>query len=206
MEKDRLLLCTVLLIFSVPGIFTNTDLGGKAFVFSKLSANSHVLLKPNLDQSLRQLTLCLRFFTDLTRSFSLFSAASRYQDNEILLWRNPHGFEVCVGGECAVFIMPNPSDRSAIRWRLPRKGSARGSGVKTDLMVMLGLEQDSYGGCFDVKQSFVGEIAEVSLWDKVLTAKGVNKTQLPGASKPLLDWTSLKFQIQGDIVIIMKKL
>ncbi|KAG8146153.1 hypothetical protein E2320_012537 [Naja naja] len=190
MEKDRLLLCTVLLIFSVPGIFTNTgkssfhDLGGKAFVFSKLSANSHVLLKPNLDQSLRQLTLCLRFFTDLTRSFSLFSAASRYQDNEILLWRNPHGFEVCVGdGQ-----------------RLPRKGSARGSGVKTDLMVMLGLEQDSYGGCFDVKQSFVGEIAEVSLWDKVLTAKGVNKTQLPGASKPLLDWTSLKFQIQGDIV------
>ncbi|ETE56666.1 C-reactive protein, partial [Ophiophagus hannah] len=196
-------------------------LDGKAFVFSKLSANSYVLLKPNLDQGLRQLTLCLRFFTDLTHSVSLFSAASQDHDNEILLWRNPHGFEMCVGGECAVFMMPNPSDRSAIRWvsvcttwdsatgivqlwldgqRLPRKGASRGYEVKKDLMVMLGQEQDSYGGCFEVQQSFVGEIADVYLWDKVLTAKALNKTQLPVASNPLLDWTSLKFEIQGDIL------
>lgn len=116
MEKDPLLLCTVLVIFSVPGILTNTGLDGKDFVFSKLSAKSYVLLKPNLDQDLRQLTLCLHFFTDLTRSFSLFSAASRDHNNEILLFQNPNGFDVCVGGECAVFMMPNPSDRSTIRW------------------------------------------------------------------------------------------
>ncbi|KAG8146109.1 hypothetical protein E2320_012504 [Naja naja] len=191
MQKDRLLPCTVLGIFSVPGILTNTGkssfhgVDGKAFVFCKLSANSYVLRKPNVDQGLRRLTLRLRFFTDLTRSFSLFSAASRDHDNEVLLLRNPKGFEMRVGGECAPFMMPNPSGRSAIRW----------VAVCTTWDSTTGM--DSYGGCFDVKQSFVGEIAEVSLWDKVLTAKGVNKTQLPGASKPLLDWTSLKFQIQG---------
>uniref|UniRef100_A0A8C6Y9E3 Pentraxin (PTX) domain-containing protein n=1 Tax=Naja naja TaxID=35670 RepID=A0A8C6Y9E3_NAJNA len=171
-------------------LFKSVD--GKAFVFCKLSANSYVLRKPNVDQGLRRLTLRLRFFTDLTRSFSLFSAASRDHDNEVLLLRNPKGFEMRVGGECAPFMMPNPSGRSAIRWVAVLVAKER---------VSQGLwGQDRSDGCFDVKQSFVGEIAEVSLWDKVLTAKGVNKTQLPGASKPLLDWTSLKFQIQGDIV------
>ncbi|ETE60430.1 Mucosal pentraxin, partial [Ophiophagus hannah] len=89
-------------------------LDGKAFVFSKLSANSYVLRKPNLDQGLRRLTL--RFFTDLTHSFSLFSAASQDHDSEVLLFQNPNGFEMRVGGECAAFRMPNPSDRSPIRW------------------------------------------------------------------------------------------
>ncbi|XP_058016190.1 mucosal pentraxin-like [Ahaetulla prasina] len=226
MEKDRLLLCTVLVIFSIPGIWTNTDeasfhdLEGKAFVFPKPSADSYVLLKPKLDQNLRQLTLCLRFFTDLTRGFSLFSAASRDHDNEILLFRNPHDFEMWVGGEYVSFslsplleIFHLRSELVCTTWdsatgiiqlwldgqRLPRRGAMKGYEVKTDLVVMLGQDQDSYGGKLDVKQSFVGEISEVYLWDKVLPAEELTDFQTPITPNPKVNWTLLKFEIRGYV-------
>ncbi|XP_032080214.1 LOW QUALITY PROTEIN: mucosal pentraxin-like [Thamnophis elegans] len=204
MKGHRLLHTVLLVIFCISGTLTNTGLDGKALVFPKLSANSYVLLKPNLDQHLRQLTLCLCFFTDLTRSFSLFSAASRDHDNEVLLFRNPHGFEMCNDHWESVCTTRDSATGVIQLWvdeqRLPRKGAARSYEVKPDLMVRLGQEEDSYGACFDVEQSFVGEIAEVYLWEKVWTAKELNETQLPVASNPLLDWTSLKFETQGGIL------
>ncbi|XP_039222146.1 mucosal pentraxin-like [Crotalus tigris] len=222
MEKKHPWVCTVfLVVFCIPGILTNTNLEGKGFVFPKPSADSYVLLKPNLDQDLRELTLCLRFFTDLTRSFSLFSAASREHDNEILLFQKPQSFDVCVGVECANFPFPRFLERSPFQWesvcatwdsatgivqlwldgkRLPRKGIAKGYEVKADLMVMLGQDQDSYGGKLDVAQSFVGEMAEVYLWDKVLPLQEFDNFQTPVTPNPLVDWTSLNFEIRGYVL------
>ncbi|KAK9391207.1 mucosal pentraxin-like [Crotalus adamanteus] len=222
MEKKPPWLCTVLLvIFCIPGILTEKILEGKAFVFPKTSVDSYVLLKPDLQQGLRHFTLSLEFFTDLTRSHVLFSAASQDHDNEILLIRHLEEYHACVGGECAVFTVPRLAARSTFRWesvcttwdsttgiiqlwldgqRLPRKGVAKGYEVKTDLVVMLGQEQDSYGGSFDGDESFVGEIAEVYLWDNVLPAEQIRNMQKHTTPAPLVAWTSLKFEIQGYVL------
>ncbi|XP_026572125.1 mucosal pentraxin-like [Pseudonaja textilis] len=223
MEKKPPWFFTALLVtFCISGILTEKILQGKVFVFPKASTNSYVLLKPNLQQGLRHFTLSLEFFTDLTRSFVLFSAASQDHDNEILLIRHPEEYHTCVGGECAVFTMPKLTARSTVSWesicmtwdsatgilqlwlngqRLPRKGVAKGYEVKVDLVVMLGQEQDSYGGTFDADQCFVGEIAEVYLWDNVLPAEQIRNIQQHTTPAPLVAWTSLKFEIQGYVLM-----
>ncbi|XP_034280231.1 mucosal pentraxin-like [Pantherophis guttatus] len=222
MEKKSLCLCTVLLVtFCIPGILTEKILEGKAFVFPKSSTDSYVILRPDLQQGLRHFTLSLEFFTDLTRSYVLFSAASQDHDNEILLMRHLEEYHTCVGGECAVFIVPRLTARSTFHWesicttwdsasgivqlwlngqRLPRKGAAKGYQVKTDLVMMLGQEQDSYGGSFNSDESFVGEIAEVYLWDNVLPAEQIRNMQKHTTPAPLVAWTSMKFEIQGYVL------
>uniref|UniRef100_A0A8C5S2K6 Pentraxin family member n=1 Tax=Laticauda laticaudata TaxID=8630 RepID=A0A8C5S2K6_LATLA len=168
-----------------------------------------------------KLTVCLRFFTDLTRSFSLFSAASQDHDNEILLSQNPNSFKRCVGGDCAVFPLPIFLERSPFHWEsvcttwdsasgmvhlwldgeaLAEERGNEGYEVKADLVVMLGQDQDSDGGILNVKQSLVGEIAEVYFWDKVLPSVELNNFQAPMTPRPLLDWTSLKFEIRGYVL------
>lgn len=190
-------------------------------MFPKTSTDSYVLLKPDVQQGLRQFTLSLEFFTDLTRSYVLFSAASRDHDNEILLMRHLDEYHTCVGGECTIFTVPRLTARSTFRWesvcttwdsttgivqlwldgqRLPRRGVAKGYEVKTDLVVMLGQEQDSYGGNFDGGQSFVGEIAKVYLWDNVLPAEQICNIQQHTTPAPLVAWTSLKFEIRGYVL------
>lgn len=47
----------------------------------------------------------------------------------------------------------------------PRKGLQKGYEVGNEAVVMLGQEQDAYGGGFDVYNSFTGEMADVHLWD-----------------------------------------
>lgn len=47
----------------------------------------------------------------------------------------------------------------------------KGYSLRTEAKIILGQEQESFGGYFDAKQSFVGEIWEVSLWDHILPLK-----------------------------------
>ncbi|XP_070622376.1 mucosal pentraxin-like [Erythrolamprus reginae] len=220
-KKPPWLRMVLLLTFCIPGILTEKILEGKVFVFPKTSTDSYVLLRPDLQQGLRRFTLSLEYFTDLTRSFALFSAASQEHDNEILLMRRPEEYHACVGGECAVFLVPKLTPRSSFHWetvcttwdsatgivqlwldgqRLPRKAAAKGYEVKTDLMVMLGQEQDSYGGGFDSDESFVGEIAEVYLWDDVLPAEVIRNMQKHTTAALLMGWTSLKFEVKGYVL------
>ncbi|KAM6435407.1 serum amyloid P-component-like [Liasis olivaceus] len=223
MEKESPLLRTVLLmIFWIPGILTGTVLEEKVFVFPKASVDSYVLLKPNLQQGFQRFTISLQFYTDLTRTFVLFSAASPQHDNEILIIRHPHEYHTCVGGECIIFQVPSLASRTTVRWesvcmtwdsatgiiqlwldgrRLPRKGVTKGYQVKRDMVVILGQEQDSYGGSFEVGQSFVGEMAEVYLWDTVLSAAQISGIQSRMTSTPLVDWRSLNFEIKGYVLI-----
>lgn len=72
-----------------------TDLHKKAFVFPKETENSYVSLKTQLETPLKAFTVCLYFYTELarTRSYSIFSYATRQQPNEILIfWSKGRGY------------------------------------------------------------------------------------------------------------------
>ncbi|KAJ6657055.1 hypothetical protein lerEdw1_003056 [Lerista edwardsae] len=211
-----------LLIIGLSGVLTQTSLEKKVFVFPKISEDAHVLLKTSPEQPLRQFTVCLRFYTDLTRPFSLFSAASQKRDNEILLFKTrPTLYEVSVGNEDATFVVPHDPEKATywesvcMTWAsetgvvqlwldgqpLPRKGLARGYDIPAELVMLLGQEQDSFAGSFDADQSFAGEMAELYLWDSVLPPNQLVRLQKDGAPKPLVDWTALDFELKGYVLV-----
>uniref|UniRef100_A0A6J0SCG5 Pentraxin family member n=1 Tax=Pogona vitticeps TaxID=103695 RepID=A0A6J0SCG5_9SAUR len=212
-----------LILASLAGALAETGLDEKVFVFPRPSDTDYVLLKPSLEAPLQHFTVCLSFFTDLERSFSLFSAASPQHDNEILVYFiAPNKYEVCVGGSCIAFRVPKITEETSSRWEtacatwesttgivqlwingqpLPRKGVARGHSIPANLVVMIGQEQDSFGGSLDAGQSFVGEIAEVYMWDTVVPPEQLRRIRRDTMPKPLVDWTALKYEIKGYVVI-----
>nr|XP_056709462.1 serum amyloid P-component-like [Euleptes europaea] len=210
------------IFLGLSGALAQTSLDEKVFVFPKPSTNSYVKLMPRLLEPLQQFTMCLRFYTDLTREFSLISCASRNKDNEILLIKySPTVYHAFVGGTSLAYTVPGSTYRGSqwenvcMAWNsttgiiqlwvnglaLPRKGLSKGYAVETDLFIMLGQEQDSYGGSLDEKQSFVGEMAGVYMWDTVLPSEQLRRMGWEKVPTPLVDWTALNFEIKGYVVL-----
>ncbi|XP_039368859.1 serum amyloid P-component [Mauremys reevesii] len=220
MEKVQLWL---LILAGLSGAVTQSDLYGQVFVFPKESADAHVILNMNNSGPLQTFTVCLRYFTDLTRSYSLFSYATRARDNEILLFKEKPGELILhVGGDLVTFKVPEGRDTSTgwvhvcASWEsatgiaelwvngspLPRKGLKKGYSVSNQGVIILGQEQDSFGGGFDAKQSFVGEIADVYMWDRATPTAAMqaanDNSQLPTS---IVGWGSLQYQIKGYVVL-----
>lgn len=68
-------------------------------------------------------------------------------------------------------------------------------------------EQDSHGGGFDLKQSFVGMMSDVHLWDHILSSCEIQNyvDELNFTPGNVLNWSALEFEII-DRVLIENKL
>ncbi|XP_062376365.1 C-reactive protein-like [Sardina pilchardus] len=197
------------------------DLSGKMFTFPVESNVTRARLLPS-GNNFTSATVCLRFFTDLTRSYSLFSTASTIQNNDFLIFKpaSKGSFHVLTRGQSSNFYdLPDErntwnsicstwdSNSGLVQVSLNGNPSTRKIGFKGnldgELSIVLGQEQDSVDGGFDAKQSFVGMITDVHMWDYVLSdseiqqfAKDLNFT--PGN---VINWRALDFTIVGDVVI-----
>ncbi|XP_053867412.1 serum amyloid P-component-like [Malaclemys terrapin pileata] len=213
----------LLVLAGFSGAVAQTDLHGKVFVFPKASATAHVLLKPRLEQPLRNVSVCLRFGGDLTRAYSLFSYATKAMDNDFLLFKpKPGELRLYVGGELVTFKVPERTDTSTgwvhvcASWEsatgiaelwvngspLPRKGLKKGYSVSNQGVLVLGQEQDTPGGGFDINQSFVGEITDVYMWDALLSPDEVSLAMSNGVlSHLILDWRTLSYETKDYVVI-----
>uniref|UniRef100_A0A8C3X2G5 Pentraxin family member n=1 Tax=Catagonus wagneri TaxID=51154 RepID=A0A8C3X2G5_9CETA len=194
----------------------STGLRGKVFIFPEESNAYHVSLIPRVDKSLKNFTLCLKAFTDLTRPYSLFSYNTRSTDNELLLFVNKEGEYVLYVGNKGVTFKAPPSRYAPVHlcatWEsasgiaalwvngqpVGRKGLRRGYTVKKGASIILGQEQDSFGGGFDAKQSFVGEIWDVSLWDRVLRQQNMCTSCHRGN---ILNWQALTYKDRGYVLV-----
>ncbi|XP_035751738.1 serum amyloid P-component [Egretta garzetta] len=196
------------------------DLYRKVFVFRKDPSDAYVVLRAKLEQPLQNFTVCLRSYTDLTRPHSLFSYATKAQDNEILLFKpKPSEYRLYVGGKFVTFRVPEGHgdwEHVCASWESatgiaefwlngkpwPRKGLQRGYTVGVEAAILLGQEQDAFGGGFDVYNSFSGELAEVYLWDVGLSPDKMRAAYqslyLPPA---VLAWKSLVYEVKGDVVV-----
>ncbi|XP_037669396.1 C-reactive protein-like [Choloepus didactylus] len=215
---EKLLLCFLLSI----GLFSasEADLNGQAFVFPTQSAVSFVSLTAQLKRPLRAFTVCLYAYSDLTRAYSLFSYATRTVDNEILLYKEKTGeYSLTVGGAGVNFrppVRPPAPLHFCMTWEsasgitelwvdgkpMVRKSLKKGYSLGTDASIILGQEQDSFGGKFDEEQSFVGDIGDVNMWDFVLSPDEINFVYAGGTFSPnVLDWQTLKYEVFGEVFI-----
>ncbi|XP_067399088.1 mucosal pentraxin-like [Emydura macquarii macquarii] len=220
MEKLQLWL---LFLAGLSGAVAQKDLQGQVFIFPKESRDAHVILNMNNNDPLNNFTVCLKYFTDLTRPYSLFSYATRARDNEILLFKSKPGeLSLSVGGEEVTFkFLENTATNTGwehicaswesatgiaelwVNWiSLPRKGLKKGYSVSAQGMIVLGQEQDSFGGRFDAKQSFVGEMTGVYMWDRAPQTADMRVANTGSQLLPtVLDWGSLQYQIKGYVVL-----
>ncbi|XP_040197931.1 C-reactive protein-like [Rana temporaria] len=196
-----------------------SGLEGKVFVFPKETNTSHVILRPTITQPLSKVSVCLRSYTDLSRHYTTFSLATPEKDNAFLFYlQPPNTFSMSVNQEDTYF----KTDSETLGWRhtcviwdsdtgvvqlwvngkpYPRKVSMKGSSIAAKTSIVLGQDQDSFGGKFESKQSLVGEISDVHMWDYVLTPEDVQKAYYCDFHGNVINWKSLVYEIKGDVLI-----
>ncbi|XP_003795254.1 C-reactive protein [Otolemur garnettii] len=216
---EKLSWCFLVLI-SISDAFSQTDMHMKAFVFPKESDDSYVALKAQPKGPLKAFTVCLYFYTELatTRDYSIFSYATKREANEILIyWSKERGYVFGVGGPEVLFkvaeVKAAPVHLCA-SWEstsgiaefwvdgkpMVRKSLNKGYSVGTDASIILGQEQDSFGGNFDAKQSLVGDIGDVNMWDFVLSPDEINTIFSGGTFSPnVLNWRGLTYEAYGEV-------
>ena len=75
----------------------------------------------------------------------------------------------------------------------------RGGGI-----LVLGQEQDSFGGSFDAKQSFIGEMTGVNIWDHVIKEQDImrmSKSCLSGVGNAF-QWSNFKLHLKGSVQMV----
>ncbi|XP_058016842.1 C-reactive protein-like [Ahaetulla prasina] len=219
--KMVLLPSLLLVLICLSGSFGQTNLWNKVFVFPRTSSTAAVVLHVSNQEPLTKLTVCLGYYTLLSRSYSLFSYATRSSDNDFLIIKfRPNEYSIYVGGSWVNFKVPEkekPSwDHICVSWDssnglvqlwlngepFPRQGLKKGYSISPEASIVLGQEQDKFGGSFNVNQSFVGEISDVNLWSRVLSPAEVrlakSNIQLVGH---LINWNSLSYTIKNNVFV-----
>ncbi|XP_040203117.1 C-reactive protein-like [Rana temporaria] len=209
----------VVLLLVVPVSLAQEDLEGKVFVFPKETNTDHVILRPTITRPLSKVSVCLRSYTDLSRHYTTFSLATPGKDNAFLFFLEPpNTFSMFINQEETNFKMyPETLDwrHTCVIWDsdtgvvqlwvngklYPRRGSMKGSSIAAETSIVLGQDQDSIGGGFDSKQSMVGEIGDVHMWDYILTSEDVQKAFYGDFHGNVINWKSLVYEIKGGVLI-----
>uniref|UniRef100_A0ABM5F4V8 Pentraxin family member n=1 Tax=Pogona vitticeps TaxID=103695 RepID=A0ABM5F4V8_9SAUR len=213
----------LLILAGLLGSSANKDLQNKVFVFPTASNSAAVFLKAPLQQPLTGFTVCLRSYTLLTRGYGLFSYATRRSHNELLLYKlSPNQYSLYVGAYSVTFNLPEKQgsksnwEHICVSWDsatglvelwvddrlLPRVGLKKGYSINPEASIVLGQDQDSFGGGFATKESFVGEMKDVYMWDRVLTADEVNLVwNGHNVNSSLINWRSLNYETRGYVVL-----
>lgn len=195
------------------------DLSGKMLTFAKETKSAQVTVStPNLQ--LGALTVCLRFFTDLTRDYGLFSAATTKGSNILNFVVNSpsrNDFQLAVGGDYIYFhdqnVELNAWQSVCGTWKahtglaqfwLNGKPSIRRSTTTSNLngafTITLGQEPSSW---YNRKKSFVGMMSDLHMWDYVLSPLQI-QTYSENGTVPegnVLNWASLDSKITGEVFI-----
>ncbi|XP_041843464.1 C-reactive protein-like [Melanotaenia boesemani] len=216
-----LLLVTLTSCAAIPQNLVN-----KMFTFPQESATAHVRLTTSR-QDLRAVTVCLRTFSDIKRDQAFFSLATPSKTNDFLIfklgvadkfnlhvrdkyaaveghdWKLNTWHSVCVTWDAAsglvqLWLDGKPSSRKFV---------SSGSNINGPFIIVLGQDQDTFGGGFDTKQSFVGMMTDVHMWDYTLSPCEIQRHAdgLIFNSGNVLKWESLEFQANGKVLIEEKQ-
>ncbi|KAM9352901.1 uncharacterized protein ABDE67_005290 [Symphorus nematophorus] len=203
------------------------DLSGKMFTFPQQTKTAHVKLITTRED-FSAVTVCLRSFTDLDRDHGIFSLATPSADNDFLIFWHAlrdemkvfiKNIDVLFGG---VDYKLNTWHSICSTWDsesgqvqlwfdgqpLMRKFVTSGSNIRGPTIIILGQEQDSHGGGFVQKQSFIGMMSDVHMWDYVLSHCEINNymDDLKFTPGTVLNWGALEFQIVDRVLIEDKQI
>nr|XP_060614145.1 C-reactive protein-like isoform X1 [Anolis sagrei ordinatus] len=213
----------LLLLISFSGVLSETNLQQKVFVFPEESDSAMVVVQASILEPLTSFTVCLRYYSLLTREYSLFSYATKEQFNQILVLKpSPNQYRIYLGTVFVTFILPEKKDSKpgwehiCVSWEsatglvelwldgepLPRMGLLKSQCINPEANIVLGQDQDSFGGGFDASQSFVGEMKDVYMWKRVLNADEVGLVLSDYVlSDYLINWRALNYEIKGYVVL-----
>ncbi|KAM4735249.1 C-reactive protein-like [Anableps anableps] len=160
---------------------TPQDLSGKMFTFPQETNTASVKLDIST-QNLNAATVCLR--DQNARFFGL--------EYKLSVWHSVCSTWDAESGLGQLWFDGKPSVRKFIS----------GSPISQPIVV-LGQEQDSYGGGFDIKQSFVGMTSDVHMWDYVRSPCEIQRyvDNLNFSPGNVLNWMALTFDITGRVLI-----
>ncbi|XP_059391383.1 C-reactive protein-like [Carassius carassius] len=212
-------------LFCLTPVATEVGLGGKVFLFPTETNNSFVKLTPEKPLSLSAFTLCMRVSTELPSQREIILFAYRTQSyDELNVWREKDGrFSFYLSGNGVFFYLPPLSTfrtHVCVTWESVTGLSAfwvdgrrssyqlykKGHSVRPGGTVLLGQDPDNYLGGFDKNQSFVGEIADVHMWDYVLSGSQIGevyanqKQSVPKGN--VFDWNTINYEINGDVLVV----
>ncbi|XP_078675153.1 uncharacterized protein LOC144913015 isoform X3 [Branchiostoma floridae x Branchiostoma belcheri] len=181
--------------------------------------DDYARMRTTLSEDLTSLTLCVHMRSNMDSSdqISLVSYAVSQNHNELLLFVNG-GFRLYIQGFTQMADPPvwdgewhavcttwRSSDGA---WQLYADGvlTASGSGfnvggrVRRGGTFILGQDQDVVGGGFHKDQSFIGELSEVNLWDRVLSPAeiGADWAAFCSYHGNLIDWDTTNIEVFGE--------
>ncbi|XP_061462184.1 serum amyloid P-component-like [Rhineura floridana] len=214
----------LLILAGLLGSLAQEDLQRKVFLFAEPTDTAHVILKAKLERPLTSVTVCLRLSTDISRGQTLFSYATDTNANDIVIDRLSRSqYRLYIGGDAVKLNVveratPMPgwehiclaweSTRGVVQFWLdgnpmPRKAVKQGYAVAPQASIILGQDQDSMGSGFDFMQSFVGEMTEVYMWDRVLSPQEmclVWDKRIPPNS--VINWRFLTYEMKGNVILV----
>ncbi|XP_032901413.1 C-reactive protein-like isoform X3 [Amblyraja radiata] len=193
----------------------------KSVIFPTKTATSFVKLNAAGFSDLTAFTVCLRAASEENRNYTLFSYAVTGSNNELLIWQKTNAqLDLYLGSVITGFSLPKMDAwlrHICVSWesqngeitawvngrRSLRKIGGLGGVVKNSGQFFHGQEQDSVGGGFDIKQSFVGEITDVNMWDRVLKPNEIELISQGCYSDGgnIIDWGSTTFAPGGNVII-----
>ncbi|KAJ4930734.1 hypothetical protein JOQ06_025042 [Pogonophryne albipinna] len=201
---------------------TPQDLSGQMFTFPQETNSAHVRLTTSR-QVLSAVTVCFRSFSDLRRAITLFSLSTPSAANDFTMFKlaATDVFDMWIRNTHMNFIGQDyklntwhslcstwDSGSGLFQMWLDGQPSSRrfmsaGSNISGPIIIVLGQDQDSHGGGFDIAQSFVGMMSDVHMWDHVLSPCEIQNyahhLNLPPGN--VLNWNELEFQIIGRVLI-----
>ncbi|XP_008304601.1 pentraxin fusion protein-like [Stegastes partitus] len=195
----------------------------KSLVFPAESSDSYVELVPLKPMEMRAFTLCMNVATELKGEREVIFFAYRTRDfDELNVWRELDGrLSFALSGESVYFDVPQ---LGALRTHLcvtwdSKSGAAaifmdgrksltkiykKGHTIRSGGKVLLGQDPDVYMGEYDAKQSFVGEICDLNMWDTVLSDSTI-KDLVSGKKVErgnVFDWETTQPKISGRVEVI----
>ncbi|XP_067879655.1 pentraxin fusion protein-like [Heterodontus francisci] len=185
--------------------------------FPEQTDNSFVTIEPKQPMALKAFTLCMKILSEARDTVSVFSYATSTHHNQLLLGLGSDNLRLHLAEEQVEFRIRRPLvgwmpicvtwDSQTGNTRVWVNGSrtvtkicSKGKDVVAGGVVILGQDQDQVGGGFSKKQSFMGEVTDLNLWNLVR-----RDTEMPTCSRlergNVIDWTNVKYQITGRVLV-----
>ncbi|KAG9480852.1 hypothetical protein GDO78_010234 [Eleutherodactylus coqui] len=161
------------------------------FTFPNISELSYVLIRTERIAAFTEISLCMRFKTEKDENFTLFSLyTDRHDHSFVVEVREKNMFSLSIyGDQCKILkklftrdwtslCLSWTSDTGDVKLWIHgdyygRSHFQKGENISGDSIIFIGEKRPSFRGGFDKSQSFIGDIADVNLWDRALTEEEV---------------------------------
>ncbi|XP_073479431.1 C-reactive protein-like isoform X3 [Aquarana catesbeiana] len=211
-------LCVMMILLVIPASLAQEDMKGKVFLFPKETNTDYVSLTPNITKPLEKVSVCLRSYTDLPGTCSLFSLATPGMEEAFYIADYSLSSTIYINGNSTRFITASESlvwRHICVTWDSDtgvvllwingklylRTVSTKGSSIAAETSIVLGQRQNTFEGQSFSLWPFVGEISDVHMWDYVLTPDELLQALHSNAQGNIINWNALHYKIKGGILV-----